>query len=204
MTVQASSDMSSSDSNSPIGARWAAENRPVSKSPELTRSQFDGTWRAGNRRLVTIHGHMCSLFSKFQVDADSRTCTGTLDGNTFSGMLQDDGHGISWSDGDTWTLMEPDRSNKKKPHTPTESADSEDSRKGTAKEQIPTDIDIAQNVPLTPERVAQTRGQHATTKQQTHARRRKAALITPTHSTQSPLLKLRRGIQYPGHIRIKP
>ena len=196
--------MSSSDPDNPIGVRWIAVNRPVNKSPEQTRSQFDGIWRAGNRRLVTIHGHMCSLFSKFQVDAASRTCTGTLDGNTFSGTLQGDGHGISWSDGDTWTLMESDRSNSKEPHTPQNQLILKTRGKGSAKEQTPTDIDIAQNVPLTPERVAQTRGQHATTKQQTHARRRKAALVTLTHSTQSPLLKLRRGIQHPGHIRIKP
>ena len=79
---------------------------------------------------------MCSLFSKFHVDAASRTCTGTLDGNTLSGTLQGDGHGISWSDGDTWTLMESDRSNSKEPHTPTESADSEDSGKRKCKRTI--------------------------------------------------------------------
>ena len=157
MPCTASSDMSSSESNSLHGARWAAENRSVSENiersvnppPELTCSQFDGTWRAGNGGLVTIHGHMCSLFSKFQVDVASRTCTGTVDGNTFSGMLQGDGHGISWSDGDTWTLMDgvrsadlpqqqPARSNSRETHTPTQTADSEESGKRESKE---TDTD---------------------------------------------------------------
>ena len=99
--------MSSSDPDTPIGLRWIVANRQASKS----RSQFDGIWLASNRRVVTIHGHMCSLFPEFQVDADSRICTGTLDGNTYSGKLQDDGLGIVWSDGDTWTFMEADRNN---------------------------------------------------------------------------------------------
>ena len=83
--------------------------------------------------MVTIHGHTCSLFPEFQVDADSRICTGTRDGNTFSGTLQDDGLGIVWSDGDTWTFTEADRNNEKEPHTATESADSEDSGKRKCK-----------------------------------------------------------------------
>ena len=83
--------------------------------------------------MVTILANICSLFLDFQIDADSRICTGTLDGNTYSGKLQDDGLGIVWSDGDTWTLMEADRNDEEEPHTATESANSEDSKKRSAK-----------------------------------------------------------------------
>ena len=102
----------SSDSDTPIGLRLIVANRHASKS----RSQFDGNWLAG-KRVVTILGHICSLFIDFQIDADSRICTGTLDGNTYSGKLQDDGLGIAWCDGDTWTLMEADRDDEEEPHT---------------------------------------------------------------------------------------
>ena len=162
----------------------------MSKSPELTRSQFDGTWRAGNGGLVTIHGHMCSLLSKFQVDVASRTCTGTVDGNTFSGMLQGDGHGMSWSDGDTWTLMDgarsadlpqqqPARSNSRETHTPTQTADSEDSGKRKSKE---TDSDRHRHRTKRPPNTRTRRADARTTRYDRTANTRKKTESSSGHT----------------------
>ena len=117
----------SSDSDTPIGSRLIVANRQASKA-----SQFDGNLLSG-KHVVTILASICLLFLDFQIDANSRTCTGTLKGNTYNGKLQEDGLGITWCDGDTWTLMEADRDDEEEPHTATESANSEDSKKRSAK-----------------------------------------------------------------------
>ena len=98
----------SSDSDTPMGLRSIVANRQASKS----RGRFDGNWLADNRSVVIIRGNTCSILRDFQIDADSRICTGTLDGNTYNGKLQDDGLGIAWRDGDTWTRMEADRADE--------------------------------------------------------------------------------------------
>ena len=115
----------SSDSDTPIGSRFIAAERQESEA-----SQFDGNWLSG-KHVVTILASICSLFPDFLIDADNMSCTGTLEGISYRGKLQDDGLSITWSDGVTWTRMEPDRADEEEPHTATESANSEDSCKIT-------------------------------------------------------------------------
>ena len=121
----------SSDSDTPIGSRLIVADRQASKA-----SQFDGNWLSG-KHVVTILASTCSTFPDFQIDANSRTCAGTLKGKAYTGKLQNDGLGITWCDGDTWTLMEADRTDKEEHHTATESANSEDSGKRERKNLVP-------------------------------------------------------------------
>ena len=119
----------SSDSDTPMGMRSIVANR------QAETPSFDGNWLAGNKGVVTIHGHTCSLFPDFRIEAN--ICTGTEDGTTYTGTLQGDGLGIVWSDGDTWTLMVADRADEVVSHSATESANSDDSIKRPRKDSEP-------------------------------------------------------------------
>ena len=96
LSLSLSAAMSSSED---IGHRRIAAERHA-----RTSQIFDGEWRAGLQE-VTITAGICSLSPNFQIDTDTRTCTYTHLGNTYSGSLREDGLTIKWSDKSTWTLV---------------------------------------------------------------------------------------------------
>ena len=72
------------------------------------------------------------------IDTDNRSCTFTLQGTTYKGLLQQDGLSITWSDNTTWTLVKPNHADEEEePLTTTESADSECSNKRQPKNSKP-------------------------------------------------------------------
>ena len=111
--------------------------------------------------------------------------------------------GVTVTHGPLWRLT---ATTKRNPTPPQNQLTLKTQGKRSAKDQIPTGIDIAQDGTIAPERVAQTQEQQAMTEQRTHARRRKATLATLTLGTQSPLLMLQRGFHsHPHrHIQRKP
>ena len=108
-----------SSSDEHIGHRQIVADRH-----ERMLKNFDGTWLAGTQE-VTITEGCCPLSPNFRIDSDNRSCTFTHLGNTYNGLLQQDGLSIKWSDGIVWTLVKPTHADEIEPPTTTESADSE-------------------------------------------------------------------------------
>ena len=114
----------STESDAPIGSRLIAADRHA----RITK-KFDGKWLAGLHE-ITILDSSCTRFPDFQIDTDNKSCTFTLLGTTYKGMLQQDGLNITWSDNSTWTLIKPNHADEEEESlTTTEPADSECSNK---------------------------------------------------------------------------
>ena len=96
----------------------------VADRHEQMLKNFDGTWLAGTQE-VTITEGCCPQSPNLRIDSDNRSCTYTHLGNTYKGLLQQDGLSIKWSDGIVWTLVKPTHADEIEPPTTTESADSE-------------------------------------------------------------------------------
>ena len=114
----------STESDAPLGSRLIAADRHA----RITK-KFDGKWLAGLHE-ITILDSSCTRFPDFQIDTDNKSCTFTLLGTTYKGMLQQDGLNITWSDNSTWTLIKPNHADEEEESlTTTEPADSECSNK---------------------------------------------------------------------------